>query len=88
MNRSLFAKHAEDRAPSGCSPQARWLVARSSRTAPGTHRRSRLAWGPAAECELISARILRMGLLLAQGQVEVKDPVLIFGAAGLLRRNE
>ena len=25
MNRFLFAKHAENRAPSGCGPQARWL---------------------------------------------------------------
>ncbi len=25
MNRFLFAKHAEDRAPSGRGPQARWL---------------------------------------------------------------
>jgi hypothetical protein len=25
MNWFLFAKHAEDRAPSGCGPQARWL---------------------------------------------------------------
>ena len=25
MNQFLFAKHAEDRAPSGCGPQARWL---------------------------------------------------------------
>jgi hypothetical protein len=25
MTRFLFAKHAEDHAPSGCGPQARWL---------------------------------------------------------------
>ena len=65
MNRFLFAKHAEDRAPSGCGPQARWLCCSlltyragyASSLAP----RQR-AWGPAAECELISARTLSLAL--------------------------
>jgi hypothetical protein len=62
MNRFLLAKHAEDRAPSGCGPQARWLCCSlltyragyASSLAPRQQ-----AWGPAAECELISARTLR-----------------------------
>jgi hypothetical protein len=45
MDRFLFVKHAKDRAPSCCRPQARF-VARSSITALGTHRRWRLASGP------------------------------------------
>ena len=61
MNRLLFAKQAEDRAPSGCGPQARWLCCSlltyragyASSLAPRQQ-----AWGPAAECELISARTL------------------------------
>src|SRR4029453_3029563 len=46
MNRFLFAKHAEDRAPWTAARRPAGFVARSSRTAPGTHRRSRLASGP------------------------------------------
>ena len=69
MNRFLFAKHAEDYAPSGCGPQARWLCCSlltyragyASSLAP----RQR-TWGPAAECELISARTL-MGRIVACG---------------------
>jgi hypothetical protein len=47
MNRLLLAKHAEDRAPlRSAARRHAGFVARSSRTAPGTHRRSRLASGP------------------------------------------
>ncbi len=62
MNRFLFAKHAEDRAPSGCGPQARWLCCSllTYRTGYASSLAPRQrAWGPAAECELISARTLR-----------------------------
>src|SRR4029453_515461 len=61
MNRFLFAKHAEDRAPSGCCPQARWLCCSllTYRTGYASSLAPRQrAWGPAAECELISARTL------------------------------
>ena len=52
MNRFLVAKHAEDRAPSGCGLQARWLC-RSLLTyrtgyASSLAPRQR-AWEPAAE---------------------------------------
>ena len=59
MNRFLFAKHAEDRAP---WPQARWLCCSllTYRTGYASSLAPRQqAWGPAAECELISARTLR-----------------------------
>src|SRR5438132_13468255 len=60
----------EERQRSRCPPAAAPLraaarrlagfVARSSHTAPGIARRSRLASGPAAKCEVISARALRI----------------------------
>ena len=61
MNRFLLAKQAEDRAPSGCGPQARWLCCSllTYRTGYASSLAPRQrAWGPAAECELISARTL------------------------------
>src|SRR5438552_9907603 len=61
----------EERQQSRCLPAAAPLraaarrpagfVARSSHTAPGIARRSRLASGPGAKCEVISARALRRG---------------------------
>jgi hypothetical protein len=69
MNRFLFAKQAEDRAPSGCGPQARWLCCSllTYRTGYASSLAPReRSWGPAAECELISARTLRLiaGIIL------------------------
>src|SRR5216117_1410188 len=78
------------------------FVARSSHTAPGIARRSRLAsgncgtqpWGPAAKCEFISARALRLprshGEKLATnfanytkaGQASIADSRLIRGIRG------
>jgi len=50
------------RAPSGCGPQARWLCCSLLTYRPGYSSslapRQR-AWGPAAKCEVISARALR-----------------------------
>src|SRR5437899_3615982 len=49
------------RAPAGCGPQARWLCCSLLTYRPGYSSslapRQR-AWGPAAECEVISARAL------------------------------
>src|SRR5204863_3424030 len=51
------------RAPSGCGPQARWLCCSLLTYRPGYSSslapRQR-AWGPAAKCEFISARALRV----------------------------
>jgi hypothetical protein len=44
----LLTKHTEDRAPWAAARRSAGFVARSSRTAPGAHRRSRLASGPGA----------------------------------------
>src|SRR3989475_6855192 len=53
---------ARRRAPSGCGPQARWLCCSLLTYRPGYSSslapRQR-AWGPAAKCEVISARALR-----------------------------
>jgi hypothetical protein len=60
MNRFLLAAHTQDRAPSGC-PQARWRGASDdaySGRYVRSEQQSQRAWGPAAECELISARTL------------------------------
>ena len=46
MNRFLFAKHARIAPLWAAARSPAGFVARSSRTAPGTHRRSRLASGP------------------------------------------
>src|SRR5207247_5595632 len=50
------------RAPAGCGPQARWLCCSLLTYRPGYSSslapRQR-AWGPAAKCEVISARALR-----------------------------
>src|SRR5262245_49316894 len=44
---------------------------------------------PKSPSQIRHRSLLRMGLLvLSQGQIEVKDAVLVFGAACLLRRNE
>src|SRR2546430_1575564 len=53
---------ARRRAPAGCGPQARWLCCSLLTYRPGYSSslapRQR-AWGPAAKCEVISARALR-----------------------------
>src|SRR6266702_20515 len=55
---------ARRRAPSGCGPQARWLCCSLLTYRPGYSSslapRQR-AWGPAAKCEVISARALSRG---------------------------
>src|SRR5438477_3513315 len=55
---------ARRRAPAGCGPQARWLCCSLLTYRPGYSSslapRQR-AWGPAAKCEVISARALRRG---------------------------
>src|SRR5881275_1157336 len=52
---------ARRRAPAGCGPQARWLCCSLLTYRPGYSSslapRQR-AWGPAAKCEVISARAL------------------------------
>jgi hypothetical protein len=61
MNQFLLATHAQDCAPSGCGPQARWLCCSLLTYRPGyasSLAPRQQAWGPAAECELISARTL------------------------------
>src|SRR5216117_2030413 len=54
---------ARRRAPAGCGPQARWLCCSLLTYRPGYSSslapRQR-AWGPAAKCEVISARALRI----------------------------
>ena len=78
MNRFLLANHAEDRAPSGCGPQARWLCCSLLTYRPGyasSLAPRQRAWGPAAERELISARTLR--LKDAKGIVLIPEAVLL-----------
>src|SRR5438552_16016267 len=50
------------RAPPGCGPQARWLCCALLTYRPGycsSLAPRQRAWGPAAKCEVISARALR-----------------------------